>query len=470
MSFALVSSARPARAEPKAPQGVSVSAAELASLAAQLQAGDPQLRAAAVSALAHLELEALPALEQRWRSVAAQRPAREEVLRVLAALRHAAGSRRADDDTDLHAGVLPLLEHERSSSALAVIEPLLWLRALEAMDDSRALLPLAHYVVLDEGAWDAELRLSCKRTGARALPALLALRSHESAPVRRFALASISALGLDDPKVALAVTDPYLLSQIVRAYGKALELSAMPLIVRLVGNDSTQVREAARDAVGRYGKNAIWQVRELYEEVASQPSDKSWDAERSARELYAALDRDAIAHDATLRAQGFARLQAGDVNGMRQAWDLLLAEHPELPGRDQLAPGYATLGAQLLEHDDLQGALLAYRRALRLAPGAGDAKRWGAQLAYASAELSLSRGVVDLAGYDQALALDPEHAAARDARDRLSGERSRRVRRNKQLMAAAALALLCALGVLAARGRRTQEQAASSDVLSETSG
>ncbi|HEX7478740.1 MAG TPA: hypothetical protein VF331_13110 [Polyangiales bacterium] len=432
-------------------------ASALAEQAAQLRSDDAQLRAAAVATLSRLGFDALPALQQSWAALLQKRPAPEEVARVLSLLRRAAGSRRADDDSDLLGGVVPLLMRERSADVLAVVEPLLLLRSIEAMEDTRALLELARYVTLDAGAWDTELRLLRKRAGARALPALLALRSHESPDVRRFALASITQLGFDDPKLGLSVDDPYLLSQIVRAYGAALDFTAMPLIVHMVGDDSAQVRQAARFAVGRYGKNAIWQVRELYEEVASRSADKSWDSERSARELYAVLDHDTDAQAAAWLAQGFARQRAGDLRGMQQAWDALLAQNPQVPEREQLAPGYAALGADKLAHDDLTGALDAYRRALRLAPGAKDEKRWRAQVQYVQAELSLSHGVVDLTGYERALLLDPDHEAARKASDRLSGARGQRLRRTKQLAAAGALGLLCTLALIAVRGRKRGE-------------
>ena len=57
--------------------------------------------------------------------------------------------------------------------------------------------------------------------------------------------------------------------------------------------DKLEVREAARAAVARFGKNAVWQMRQLYSEVAGKAADKRWDAERTAHELYAVLDRDA---------------------------------------------------------------------------------------------------------------------------------------------------------------------------------
>ncbi len=428
-------------------------AAALARYAGELGASDRELRRTAAEGLSHLPDGSLPALRERFTRLLATRPAHEDVLRVLTLIRHAGGSRRADDETDLAAGVLPALEHDRSAAMLAVVEPLLYLRAIEAANDIDTQLELARYVSLDDGAFQSELLGSRRRRGVTLLPAWIILRSHENAVVRRFAQATVSALGMDDPRTALAQEDPFLVASIVRAYVTPLDFSATPLIVRMVNDTRIEVRQAARFAVSRFGKNAIWPVRELYEEVSGQAADKSWDFARSTNELYAVLDRPELEDAATLLSRGEKSLAAHDLAAMQHAYDTLLAKYPDFADKEKLAPGYSKLGAARFEEDDLEAARAAYQRAVRLAPNTKDAQLWRAQLAYVSAELSLSHGIVDLAAYDQALTLDPTLAAAREARDRLSGEKKRRQDEKKRWSATAALALLLALTVLALKMR-----------------
>ena len=97
---------------------------------------------------------------------------------------------------------------------------------------------------------------------------------------------------------------------------------------------------------------------------------------------------------------------AGRLSSMKAAYDELLARDPRFAQRDKLAPGYAALGTHHLERDELAQARAAFARALWLAPDAEDAAALRAQLAFVDAELALSRGVVDLHGYQQALELD----------------------------------------------------------------
>lgn len=444
--------------------GGGLSLTQLAHQAQALAAGDREVRKSAFTALSTLSLASLPAARDHFTSLLRSRPAPEEALRVLTAFRHAAGSKRADDEVDLAQGVLPVLATERSPAVLSMALPLLYLRSLEALDDPDAYLAIAGFVGLDSGAWENELRLVRKREGARLLPALIKLRSHESADVRRFAQAGVSALGMDDPQLALSTDDPYMLANLVRAYASPPDYAAMPLIVRMVNDPHIQVRQAARATLARYGKNAIWQVRELYEEVSGQPASRGWSFERSSSELYAVLDRPELEDAETLLARGMKSFVAGDLAAMRRDYDVLLAKYPDFEGKAKLADGYAAVGGERLAEDELSGALDGYRRALRLAPQAPDAKLWQAQVAYAGAELALSEGVVDLAAYDRALALDPNLKAAELARDRLSGAATQRIQTTKRYAAAAALALLLALAFMALRMRPpTRVEPASRD-------
>jgi tetratricopeptide (TPR) repeat protein len=133
----------------------------------------------------------------------------------------------------------------------------------------------------------------------------------------------------------------------------------------------------------------------------------------------------------------------------------LLASYPSFAERAKMAPGYAALGEKLLARGKLTEARAAYARALRLVPAAPDADALRAQIAYADAEIALGHGVVDLAGYEQALAHDPHHAAAKEAYDRLSGAKQARERTRSRLAAIAAIALLAALLITLLRGRAT---------------
>jgi tetratricopeptide (TPR) repeat protein len=281
---------------------------------------------------------------------------------------------------------------------------------------------------------------------------LIGLRSHEDARVRAFAQAGVRGLGMEDPTLATSLPDTHLASEVVRAYTQPLDFAAMPTLVRLVNADKLELREAARFAVQRFGKNAIWQVRQLYTEVTSQNPNRSWDAERTARELYAVLDRAETEEAAMLLKKGMSAQASGDFAAMKQHYDQLLARFPRYAGRASLAPGYAAFGEYFLTHERLQDARDAFERALRLAPDAPAAKLLRAKVAFADAEIAQTQGVVDLHGYDEALRHEPGLQSAVVAKERLTGVRAARERRNKRLAAGAAILLLLGLGAMLLRG------------------
>lgn len=429
--------------------------AGLQRVVAQLGSAQPEAREAAVSTLRALHEESLPAMARRIAALRRARPAIDATRAALTALRRATGSKSADDQVDIAAGVLPALRRERGSALLQTIEVVLYLRSLEQLQSIAAGGLLAELLLLDEpGVWDFELRLARQRAGLELLPTLVRLRSHESGRVRAFAQAGVRALGMDDPALATALPDARLAAAVVLAYGEPLDFAAMPTVVRLAGHDKLQVRQAARTTIARFGKNAVWRLRELYQEVAGRAPDRRWDASATAEKLYAALDAERTGETGALLAQGLQKFVDGDLEAMQRAFDRLLALEPGFARGDTLGPGYAALGALRLSQDRLEDARDAYARAVRLGPALPDANRHRAQLAFVDAEIALGYGVVDLDGYRRALALDPNHDAAAAALDRLSGLAQARARRNKRLAAGATALLVIGMALLLLRGRR----------------
>jgi tetratricopeptide (TPR) repeat protein len=430
---------------------------ELARIAAQLASPDAGARQLAYRTLSELHEESLSGVGARLRKLARRRPAPDAIRAALSEFRRALGSRSAEDAIDIAPGVLPVLERKRDASTLAAAEPLLLLRALERLATREAGQLMGELLVLDEaGVWERELRLARERVGMALLPSLIALRSSPEPRVRSWAQAGVRALGMEDPITATSLPDATLAAGVVRAYGEPLDYQAMPRVVRLVGSDKRQIRDAARATVARFGKNAIWQLRELYDEVAGQPAERGWTTAKTASELYAALDREQIENSETLLAQGLSKFVAGELDAMRERFDRLLALDPDFDGRAKMAPGYAALAALRFEQNQLAAARDAYQRALRLAPDAQEARALRGQLAFVDAELALSRGVADLDGYRAALQHAPALSPAERALDELSGETRARDRQRKRIAAGAAAGLLVVVALLLARGRRAR--------------
>ncbi len=430
------------------------SSEELSLWVQDLASDEPATRQRAYQFLSTLEEDATSSIAQRLAALKRSRPRPERVRQVLTAIRHAVGSRRADDSVDIAPGVLSVLERQRDPSALQVVEPLLLLRSLERIATREAGLLIAELLDFDEGAWTQETRRAQARVGTALLPALIELRGHADAAVRRWARRGIRVLGMRDPVVATAQSDHHLTAQVLRAYANPLDFKALPVITSFLGNDRTEVREAARWSMAQFKQNAIWQLREAYEEAVGRRPEPSWTWKVLSERLYAHLDQPLIERARRSLEKGLSAQREGDWKAMERHFARALTFHPAFAGRAQMAPGFAALGAARLKADDLQGAARAYRRALRLAPDSDAAGKWRAQLAFVTSERLLTKGVVDLIGYRKALEHDPAHGGANEAVDRLSGAWGARRRVAKYWARIGAVMLLAVFGLCLLYSRR----------------
>lgn len=88
------------------------------------------------------------------------------------------------------------------------------------------------------------------------------MRGHENATVRRWAARGIRKLGMNEPSAAVRIADHHLVAKIILAYANPLDFGALPVIVSSMNSDKIEIRSAARKAIRRFGKNAIWTLRE----------------------------------------------------------------------------------------------------------------------------------------------------------------------------------------------------------------
>lgn len=293
-----------------------------------------------------------------------------------------------------------------------------------------------------------------------ALPALLELRGHPAPAVRRWAKQGIRSLGMEDPKVATALSDSHLVARVIQAYSNPLDYKALPVITPFLSDERMEVREAARRAMGGFGKEAIWQLREAYLEATGKHAERYWAADRVARELYAVLDRPRIEEADRLLTRGLSAFVSGDLKTTKQCFDQALTIHPGFEKRAEMAPGYAAFGEKLLGKDDLDGAAAAYGRALRLDPRAAEATTWRARLAFIRSEQRLQGGVVDIDGYQEALRLEPSNQAAAAVLDRLGGAWLERQRTKKRWSRVGSVVLLglFSLFLLAPRSKNSKSK------------
>jgi hypothetical protein len=207
-----------------------------------------------------------------------------------------------------------------------------------------------------------------KALGERAVATLIELRRGDQKPLRPWAAKLLDALGKTVPGEAVQTADNQVLADVLHAYGKTKDVDAARVIVSFANSDRTQVRDAAREAVGLLGENGIWQLRESYENLVGKKPPEDWGWEKLSTELFAAYDRSRLAEVYAMMDEGTQAYKAGKLDSMASAYDRVLARAPAFEKRRDMVPGYIDF-ARSIKETDRPRAIATLRRAVRIDPG-----------------------------------------------------------------------------------------------------
>lgn len=298
--------------------------------------------------------------------------------------------------------------------------------------------------------------------GDRATAALIETKK-DATDLRHWAYKQLEEMGKRIPGDAVQTKDNQALADVLRAYAYVHEMDAIPVILSFVNSDRIQVRSAARDAIGAYGQDAIWKLREAYSNVTGKPAPDNWTSPDVARELFAAYDRLRLQEVYGLLEEGLKKAQEGKTEEAVADFDKVLARQPLLDRRNEMVPTYVKYAEQLEETDPAK-ALAVFRKAARLWPDGPRANSINAEIAYLEGRELQARGIADIEPFKRALALDPTHTRAKAEIDRLETNVEERESRIRALAAAAAVVFVAIAGIVlfggGGRFRTRKKQAA----------
>lgn len=256
----------------------------------------------------------------------------------------------------------------------------------------------------------------------RAVPALIEGRQHDAKIVQRFASKQLDLLGRAIPGEAVGVTDPQVLADILRAYGRTRDVDAVRVILSFSNSDRIQLREAAREAIAAIGEPGIWQLRDAYLNQTGNKAPREFTWDRMARELFGMYDRARLAEVYKLMDEGAAHAAASRWVEATSAFDKVLARSPVFERRKEMAPAYVA-HAKSLEEKEPAAALELLRKALRLDPKGEGARKVEAEIAYLEGVTLIARGTPDKFPLTKAIELDPSNDRAKRALASLEQER-----------------------------------------------
>ncbi|HWA77658.1 MAG TPA: hypothetical protein VG937_35215 [Polyangiaceae bacterium] len=443
---------------------------ELDARLSALSASDPAERDSAARELLEVDARLVPAIAFRLDKIADS--ADKEALKrlFLEVRRESKEVERAESDESARPGTASpdylgmLVQHARTNSKafpdlIAVVAMSRMLSQIGTVEAARTLITV--YVRFGEFL-RIHTQRELARLGDKAVPALLEARRHQAEKIARFAARQLDALGRAVPGEAVRVTDPQVLADVLRAYGRTRDPDAARIVVSFANSERAVVREAARQAIGLFGEVSMWQLKDTYESVVGKKPPRDWSWERTARELFARFDRARSAAVMQAFEAGRAARAKGDLEAMRRAFDSVVAQNPRFERKAELAQGYLAYAKQAFD-DHPRECEVALLRAERLSTDPGEIAKIQSQILTLRATESVKKGVADVVLIDRALELDRNNERARTLLAELRrGKIDRGSERARKLAAGTiGLGALIAIAALLRRRREDQVSAAS---------
>lgn len=436
---------------------------DLDALLSRLAARDSAVRETAAQEILETERDWLPAIHRRLASLA-ESADRQDMKDLLGAIRdkerETARKRKDEGDDEKGSGVdylQMLLSHARPESRayrdlVSVIAMSRMLRQIATVGACRELVGI-------HARFGEFLRVDTQRQlaglGDRSVAALIEATRHQAPKIATWASRQLDALGKAIPSEAVQTSDPEVLADILRAFGRARDPDAARLIISFANSERTQIRDAARQAVVLLGEVANWQLRDTYENVVGKKPLREWSWDRTARELFSEFDRLRLAQVDVLFEKGLAAERAGKVDEMAQAFDDVLTQNPMFDRGREMVPGYLAFAHAHLD-DAPEKAVNALHRVERLCQAAAPECRIGQSLLLTlEAERLLAGHVADPVLLQRALEIDPNNGRARRLAERIErGDRGAESRLRRYVGAGAILAAaLVAIGFLLLKRR-----------------
>lgn len=256
----------------------------------------------------------------------------------------------------------------------------------------------------------------------KAVPALIEARQHDAKIVQRFAVKELDLLGRTIPGEAVGVTDPQVLADILRAYGRTRDVDAVRVVLSFCNSERINLREAARESITAIGEPGIWQLRDAYLNQTGNKAPREFTWDRIARELFGMYDRARLAEVYKLMDEGVELANAQKWIEATDAFDKVLARSPVFERRKEMVKAYVER-AKLVEAKDPTTALELLRKALRLDPKSDGSKKIEADIAYLEGMALIDKGTPDKFPLQKALEIDPKHERAKRALAELEQER-----------------------------------------------
>ncbi len=276
-----------------------------------------------------------------------------------------------------------------------------------------------------------DLQRSVERLKDKAVPALIEAKKHDARRVRRWARLRLEGIGRAIPGEAVSTTDPDVLADVLRAFGRVRDVDATRVVMSFASSERLQLREAAREAIAAIGEPAWGHYKDSYKSLTGERPPRAWDYKRTVQEIFRIHDQSRLAKVYATWEQGKRALADGKHAEAATAFDHVLARAPLFEHRAEMAPAYLGRAEALIAEKKWDEAAMALRKAQRLQPKGDTDAKIASRLATLEARSLLEAGTPDRSLLERAVELDPDNAEAKNLLATFEQEAEKRQQKTK---------------------------------------
>ena len=444
----------PDASAPAEPTASVAARATLEMLVGQLVSADRNMRRAASRSIDTLGPTATSAMTGELARLRPGRPA-VEIVALLSTVHVTPAASDASAEGSDRLGLLLDTPPKNAGAAYAqAVTTLCLVRALAHVATPDAVAGLAPVALDARGAFAPEVQQTLATLGERATAGLVLMSHSRSPQAAKWASSELETLGKRTPGDAVQTKSKEVLADVLLAYGATADADAVSVVMSFVNADRRLVRDAAREALARYGDLAVPKLREAYGLLVGEASPMDWPPAWLRKKLFDALDRVRLEDVDTRVRAGLALAQEGRFQDAVADFDDVLARQPDWDRKGELVPAYVFYAQSLLDSDPKRARDL-FEKARRLDPGGPRAPQVGSSLALLEGRELAARGIDEEEPFRRALALDPGNVAAAAEIERIDEEgRSRKKIWERRLLGGGVLALVSVLILFVGGGRR----------------
>jgi tetratricopeptide (TPR) repeat protein len=259
------------------------------------------------------------------------------------------------------------------------------LNMLGAIKKDQAFSVLLKFSVRWQGIFSSEIKRIFLKAGSVSLPALIKARIEKDPRIRRLAYQIMKEMGKENPIEAIKGQDSSFIQKIILAYSQVQNPKAIDMILSFTNSKSYHLRETARKAILKYGRIALWPLRNAYRMLTGKDPSLKLNLKELSSLLFELYDQKRLVYIKKVYQKGLIYKKRKDYQAMLQSFEEVLTYEPLFKDREKIISAMMEVAELRLKERRLNSSERLFRKAFWLDPKGNSAKKSQAYLAYIQA-------------------------------------------------------------------------------------